>query len=40
VRSRDIVDVVVEQVRRDPVVFLHPRGGECEECDDAWASIA
>jgi aminoglycoside N3'-acetyltransferase len=40
VRSRDVVDVVVEQVRRDPVVFLHPRGNGCEECDDAWASIA
>jgi aminoglycoside N3'-acetyltransferase len=40
VRSRDVVDVVVERVLRDPVVFLHPRGSGCEECEDAWASIA
>ena len=39
IRSRDLVDVVVEQVRRDPVIFLHPRGSACEECEGAWRSI-
>lgn len=38
-RSRDVIDVVVEQVRHDPVIFLHPRGSGCEECEAAWASI-
>ena len=40
IRSRDVVDVVVEHVRRDPVIFLHPRGNACEECELAWRSIA
>ena len=39
VRARDVVDVVVEQLLRDPVVFLHPRGSACGECEDAWRSI-
>jgi aminoglycoside N3'-acetyltransferase len=39
VRARDVVDVVVDQVRRDPVIFLHPRGSGCEECEGAWNSI-
>jgi aminoglycoside 3-N-acetyltransferase len=39
IRSRDVVDVVVEQLRRDPVTFLHPRGSGCQECEDAWLSI-
>ena len=40
VRSRDVVDVVVEQVRRDPVIFLHPRGSGCDECETAWRSCS
>jgi len=39
IRSRDVIDVVVEQVRRDPVIFLRPRGSGCEECDGSWASL-
>ena len=39
-RSRDVIDVVVPRLRRDPFVFLHPRGSGCAECDDAWSSIA
>jgi aminoglycoside N3'-acetyltransferase len=35
-RSRDIVTVVREQLARDPLVFLHPRG-QCPDCDEAWA---
>jgi aminoglycoside N3'-acetyltransferase len=38
-RSRDLVDVVVEQLRRDPVIFLHPRGTGCDDCETAWWSI-
>jgi aminoglycoside 3-N-acetyltransferase len=38
-RSREIVRVVVEQVRRDETVFLHPYGVD-EECDEAHASLA
>lgn len=38
-RSRDIVHVVLEQLRRDETVFLHPFGVD-EECDEARASLA
>jgi aminoglycoside 3-N-acetyltransferase len=38
-RSRDIVRVVVEQLRRNETVFLHPFGVD-EECDEARASLA
>jgi aminoglycoside N3'-acetyltransferase len=37
-RSRDVVSVVVEQVRRNETVFLHPHGVD-EECDEARASL-
>ena len=40
VGSRDVVDVVVAQLRRDPTLFLHPRGSSCQECDEAWDSVA
>ena len=40
VRSRDVVDVVMEQLRRDPTIFLHPRSSGCEECEEAWRSVA
>lgn len=40
VRSRDVVNVVVERVRRDPTIFLHPRGSGCDECETAWRSMA
>jgi aminoglycoside 3-N-acetyltransferase len=38
VRSRDIVEVVSEQLQRDETVFLHPVGVD-EECDEARASL-
>jgi aminoglycoside N3'-acetyltransferase len=38
-RSRDIVRVVAEQVRREPLVFLHPREAGCDECNAARASV-
>jgi aminoglycoside N3'-acetyltransferase len=38
-RSRDIVSVVLEELGRDPLIFLHPAEDECEECNDARASL-
>ena len=39
VRSRDVVDVTVEQLKRDPLVFLHSVEEGCEECTEARASV-
>ncbi|HAX43516.1 MAG TPA: AAC(3)-VI family aminoglycoside N-acetyltransferase [Bryobacteraceae bacterium] len=38
-RSRDIVDVSLENLARDPLVFLHSLEDGCEECNSARASI-
>ena len=38
VRSRDIVETVVERLRAEETIFLHPYGVD-EECDEARASI-
>lgn len=38
-RSRDVVVVALEQLARDPVVFLHSRGAACSECAAAHASL-
>jgi aminoglycoside 3-N-acetyltransferase len=38
-RAHDIVRVALEQLARDPLVFLHPSGAECAECDEARASM-
>ena len=38
VSARAVVDVVVEHLRVDDTVFLHPIGTDAE-CDDAWASM-
>lgn len=40
VRARDIVRVALDHLSRDPLVFLHPPGTGCEECDEARASVA
>src|SRR5919109_3388663 len=40
VRARDVVGVVVERLRREPTIFLHPRSSGCEECVEAWQSIS
>lgn len=37
-RSRDIVSIVVVELRDDPCRFLCPRG-TCGECDDSWESV-
>src|SRR4029079_11635379 len=35
IRSRDVIEIVGERLRADPLVFLHPFGSGCAECDDA-----
>lgn len=40
VRARDVVAVALEHLSDDPLVFLHPPGAGCEECDDARQSVA
>jgi aminoglycoside 3-N-acetyltransferase len=39
VRARDVVDVALEHLRRDPLIFLHAPV-ECAECDAARRSLA
>lgn len=38
-RSRHIVDVALEHIAPDPLLFLHPRAAGCAECDAARASV-
>ena len=38
-RARDIAKVAVEHLARDPLLFLHPPGEGCEECDRARKSV-
>ena len=38
-RSRDVVEVVLDRLRKDETVFLHPLGVDIE-CDEARASLA
>jgi aminoglycoside N3'-acetyltransferase len=38
VRARDVVAVAREHLARDPLVFLHPTGAGCAECDLARRS--
>jgi len=37
-RAQDVVRIAVERLARDPLLFLHPAGAGCEECDAARAS--
>jgi aminoglycoside 3-N-acetyltransferase len=39
IRARDIVGVALEHLAADPLIFLHPVGAGCEECDDARSSV-
>ena len=34
IRSRDIMDVVLARLARDPFVLIHPLGAGCDECDE------
>lgn len=38
-RARDVVDVAIEHLRRDPLLFLHPATAGCNQCDAARASL-
>jgi aminoglycoside N3'-acetyltransferase len=38
-RARDIVEVTLEHLARDPLLFLHPPSAGCEECDRARRSV-
>ncbi len=39
-RARDIVEVAREHLADDPLLFLHPAGAGCAECDEARSSVA
>jgi aminoglycoside N3'-acetyltransferase len=38
-RARDIVSVVRQRLARDPLLFLHPSGSGCGECEEARGSV-
>lgn len=38
VRSRDVVEVALGHLARDPLLFLHPVDAGCAECDEARRS--
>jgi aminoglycoside N3'-acetyltransferase len=38
-RARDIVSVARENLARDPLLFLHPAGAGCAQCDAARRSV-
>ena len=38
-RARDIVEVTVERLKREPLLFLHPAGSGCAECEAARGSV-
>ena len=37
-RARDVVRLAIDELRRDPLLFLHGAGEGCAECDEAWQS--
>lgn len=37
-RSQDIVRIAVKNLKRDPLVFLHPASARCDQCDAARAT--
>ena len=38
IRSRHIVEVLLDRLKGDPLLFLHPADAGCEECDEARIS--
>jgi aminoglycoside 3-N-acetyltransferase len=38
-RARDIVEVTLGHLARDPLLFLHPPSAGCQECDRARKSV-
>lgn len=39
VHSRNIVEVALEHLAKDPLLFLHPTSVGCEDCDEARKSV-
>lgn len=39
-RAEDVVEVALEHLAHDPLLFLHPRNAGCAECDEARSSTA
>lgn len=39
-RARDLVETVLPRLQRDPCIFRHPAHAGCEECSEAWSSVA
>jgi aminoglycoside N3'-acetyltransferase len=39
VRARHIVEVALDHLAREPLVFLHPADAGCAECDEARRSV-
>lgn len=39
-RARDIVRLAVEELRQEPLLFLHGPGEGCAECDEARACVS
>jgi aminoglycoside N3'-acetyltransferase len=39
VRARDVVAVALEQLARDPLIFLHPPTAGCADCDEARSTV-
>lgn len=39
-RSRDVVETAAAHLDGDPLLFLHPPGSGCIECDEAHASVS
>jgi aminoglycoside 3-N-acetyltransferase-4 len=39
-RARDIVEIALEHLVADPLLFLHPEGAGCAECDEARSTVA
>lgn len=39
-RSRDLVQAVAQHLHHEPLVFLHPEGSPCDQCNEAHASLA
>lgn len=40
IRAREIVNVALEHLAGDPLLFLHPAAAACADCDEARASVA
>ncbi len=38
-RARDVVEVTLEQLERDPLIFLHSSEEGCAECDEARGTV-